>query len=231
MEEKPASKDRRIGWYFSAPRHKFGEGLRGLKEELESLKNELVKDPLTGIYNRRGLEEISKKYTEIWKRDNGKSQLMVFVIDLDYFKEVNDRLGHEFGDRFLKTVSESWQNSFRREDVIAVVSEDNYENERNESSIISRTGGDEFVILAFTQNPEVIKERLREGFLLALRSLELPNDLKDRLGLSIGYARVGEGFEDANVLDLDGSVLFSKAKEIADKRMYEEKREKKNEER
>ncbi len=124
---------------------------------------------------------------------------MVFVIDLDYFKEVNDSLGHEFGDELLKTVSGSWQNTLRAEDVVAVVTESRSNSNEEHESPIGRTGGDEFVILAFTENPEVIKNRLQGGFSSVLNSLELPGDLKSKLGFSMGHAIIGRVLKKAKM--------------------------------
>lgn len=80
-------------------------------------------DGLTKLLNRRGLENRLK---EVFKKNNNKGVLMIF--DLDNFKLINDDLGHPVGDEVLKIFASCLNNSFRENDVI------------------SRIGGDEFIV-------------------------------------------------------------------------------------
>lgn len=93
----------------------------------EEARNRIEKisetDGLTKLLNRRGLENRLK---DIFKSDNSNGVLIIF--DLDNFKSVNDILGHPIGDEVLKIFSRCLTNSFR------------------ENDIISRIGGDEFVV-------------------------------------------------------------------------------------
>lgn len=84
-------------------------------------------DALTGLVNRRYFEEQVMLLTETSQRDNDK--FAVFFLDLDKFKQINDTLGHDAGDRLLKIVAERLKSSTRRTD------------------IVSRLGGDEFILV------------------------------------------------------------------------------------
>lgn len=103
-------------------------------------------DALTGFYNRRQLEERIKQETAKAKRQ--KTPLCAIMIDIDYFKKVNDRYGHAAGDLVLKTVSKTMRSQLREYD------------------IAGRYGGEEFaILLPFTKTDEavMVAERLRQA--------------------------------------------------------------------
>ena len=100
-------------------------------------------DSLTGLYNRRAFIDLSTQLFFNLKKEQGYAA--IFVIDLDNFKAVNDRYGHILGDKALRHVSDVLAELSRRID------------------ILSRFGGDEFVLVAPVQSDEValtIAERL-----------------------------------------------------------------------
>jgi diguanylate cyclase (GGDEF)-like protein len=84
-------------------------------------------DPLTGLHNRRYLDDALK--TEIAKAKQSGSNLGVIMIDLDYFKKLNDSKGHDAGDEVLKAVSYELKKNVRKSDVVC------------------RFGGEEFIVL------------------------------------------------------------------------------------
>ena len=84
-------------------------------------------DPLTRVLNRRGLEE--RLRTELARASREQQSVAVVMFDLDHFKAVNDRYGHEIGDRVL-----TWIGSILREQARTV-------------DIVARAGGEEFVIV------------------------------------------------------------------------------------
>ena len=111
--------------------------LHRLLEEKERLSKT---DPLTGLWNRRGIEDF---VSESWSGWMGK-EVTFFAIDLDYLKAINDIYGHREGDRAIRTVAMALQEAMP------------------ENAAISRTGGDEFTILLEKRegaDPEAIKER------------------------------------------------------------------------
>ena len=97
------------------------------KYTLEQLHQQNIKDPLTKLYNRRYLDHILPQLVALAKRRN--SNLGFLMIDMDYFKKVNDTYGHDAGDKILQTLSSIIVNSIR------------------ESDIPVRFGGEEFVII------------------------------------------------------------------------------------
>lgn len=157
------------------------------------------------------------KYLEIYKENIQDTSLRVFLIDLDGFKRVNDRLGHDKSDNLLKLLALRWQESLRYEDILA------------------RMGGDEFAILAFTNEEVPIIQRLREGFSRVVVELNLSEDLG--VGFSIGSARIGEGLNEKgekvefDINNTDTKVLLESALRLADKKMYNDKNSKKDERR
>ncbi len=114
---------------------------RGLITERDRL---LVTDPLTGAYNRRFLaDEMERAFS---RAARGAESLSAIALDLDHFKEVNDRLGHETGDMLLQAVAAEVSVSLRASDVFC------------------RLGGDEFLVLCPSTDgagAAVIAERLR----------------------------------------------------------------------
>jgi len=84
-------------------------------------------DSLTELFNRKHFETISKKLLEKAKRNNEK--VLFLILDIDYFKKVNDTFGHPIGDVVLKKVAKEIKNSLRKSD------------------LIGRIGGEEFAIL------------------------------------------------------------------------------------
>jgi diguanylate cyclase len=88
------------------------------------LRQQAATDVLTGLANRRSWEEtLERELARAWRQH---LPVTVAVIDLDQFKALNDRAGHQAGDRLLKDASAAWGDAIRDEDVLA------------------RPGGDEF---------------------------------------------------------------------------------------
>lgn len=135
-------------------------------EEVKSkIKRESETDKLTGLLNRLGLENRVKS---IFDNDNKNEVLIIF--DLDNFKLVNDELGHPVGDEVLKVFSRCLENCFRKD------------------YIISRIGGDEFVVF-IKNNIEVDNLSNKLNYLLNNIRQELGFYYKKyRLSTSIGVA-------------------------------------------
>lgn len=108
-------------------------------EEINRLKTEATTDALTHLLNRNGLEQAAETAWALCKRD--KKKVGVILADIDYFKSYNDTLGHPEGDNILKQVADSIKSCFRRE-----------------TDIISRIGGDEFLILLSDINDDHVLE-------------------------------------------------------------------------
>jgi diguanylate cyclase len=98
-----------------------------LRENLEEQQAKVVIDPLTGILNRTGyLASINKEFSR-WRRYSG--DLSLAMVDLDLFKQINDRYGHAAGDKVLATVAAQLKSQIR------------------ECDYLCRYGGEEFVLV------------------------------------------------------------------------------------
>lgn len=160
-----------------------------LRAEVERLRQLVHTDALTGLPNRRYLEE--RLEAEISRAARYGHPLAVLVIDVDDFKHVNDTWGHAKGDEVLVWVGRFIRSMLRSHDVVG------------------RTGGDEFVaILPSTdrEGAELIARRLRDE-LDALRG-HPDHPVK----MSIGAAAIGPGTGDAQSLIAAGDRAMYAAK-------------------
>jgi diguanylate cyclase (GGDEF)-like protein len=134
--------------------------------------HQALRDPLTGLPNRRALDEALAVATS----DPGWAPLAVAVVDLDHFKSVNDRDSHAAGDAVLRTVAHALRTSLRCDDMVA------------------RHGGDEFVILL----PRTTLPAAEATLTRAARAVAtLPADQGRGVTVSIGVTtlRTGEPAE------------------------------------
>ncbi len=110
----------------------------------EALRTQSVRDALTGLYNRRYLEEVLER--EVRRAARTAQSLGVLMIDLDFFKKFNDTYGHDAGDAVLRETGAFLSKGVRAEDFVC------------------RFGGEEFVVILPTASPEAAcarAERLR----------------------------------------------------------------------
>jgi diguanylate cyclase len=115
---------------LAAAQRKVAEAERSIetmRNELEQVKAMLHQDPLTGTLNRRGIDDAFRQ--EASRCDRHGAHLCVAIIDLDNFKNLNDSLGHQAGDRALSHVASVVRNTLRPADRVG------------------RFGGEEFLIL------------------------------------------------------------------------------------
>jgi diguanylate cyclase (GGDEF)-like protein len=154
-----------------------------LSSELESIART---DPLTGLSNRRGIDEdLAREFARTRRRNE---PMAVLMIDLDRFKQVNDRYGHEAGDRVLVAVAECMRGALRVEDVYG------------------RIGGDEFVVV-MAEADEVAgraaAERLeRRAAMVDFSAFGLPNGIPLSIGLACGVHSTPEDLMRAADVDL-----------------------------
>ena len=162
-----------------------------VSSELAALRLATI-DELTGLSNRRGFNMIADQSLHLCQRNNRHASLL--MLDLDGFKQINDKLGHAAGDKALVEFSQLLKTSFR------------------ESDVVTRIGGDEFCVLLTDTDLEhawVGVERFR-------CALNARNDLpgrKYRLLFSAGVIQ-WDAERHANVADLlrDADVLMYERK-------------------
>ena len=157
--------------------------------ERDTLRSLAHSDPLTGLPNRRGLNEALLATLPACAADR---VVAVFMLDLDGFKPVNDRLGHDAGDELLVLVSRRLRSLLRGSDVVA------------------RLGGDEFVVMApglpGANEAQGLGRKLLDGF-------DTPFDVAGqsvRVGLTIGYALAPfDGRDAASLLKRADAAMYA----------------------
>jgi diguanylate cyclase (GGDEF)-like protein len=82
----------------------------------EKLRNQALRDPLTGLYNRRYMEDCLQRFVRLAEREN--REVSVVMVDLDHFKKLNDEHGHAFGDAVLRDTAMAIVGSLRETDVV-----------------------------------------------------------------------------------------------------------------
>ncbi len=138
------------------------------KRYAEALKEQTHKDPLTNLYNRRFLEGIiDNLVAQILRRG---TSLGILMCDLDYFKSINDKYGHEVGDFVLKEISQILAGNVRKSDLVV------------------RFGGEEFLVLLVDVREgeaEKVAEKLRKA--IEMHEFKTPKGIIRRT-ISIGVS-------------------------------------------
>jgi diguanylate cyclase (GGDEF)-like protein len=148
-----------------------------VEERTLELKMLAITDPLTGVYNRGHFFSLAKQILIEAKRMN--FPLSVAIIDIDHFKNVNDRFGHVVGDYALKQATAAMQAQIRQMDVLG------------------RYGGEEFVIALPTANPE---EALMIGQRIVTAVQELQMSHEDHVfGITISCGIASYNYENENL--------------------------------
>lgn len=148
----------------------------------EKLRTQALRDPLTGLYNRRYMEDVLERYANLAERN--ESPLSIVMIDLDHFKRLNDEFGHAVGDAVLCEVAAAIAGTIRPCDVAC------------------RYGGEELVVLL----PDCGKmEALAKAELLRTRIERLSENHGTQISASFGVATIpetsskaGDGLADAD---------------------------------
>jgi diguanylate cyclase (GGDEF)-like protein len=163
-----------------------------LRTAVEELRIFATVDSMTGLNNRRYFFELANSMFK--KAYAKKKSLHAFILDIDYFKIINDTYGHNIGDQTIKAFA----------DILSLYNSNN--------CIIGRLGGDEFVILALEysdKNINILIDHIKQNVL----KIEFDNSNVDiKISASIGYATLTE-----NIHTLDDLIIE------ADRQMYENK--------
>ena len=164
--------------------------LYGLKLR-DDLRDQAIHDPLTGLCNRRYLDESLSR--ELHRGRRGKSPLCVVMVDLDNFKPFNDRHGHDAGDSLLRELAHMMRDKLRKSDILC------------------RYGGDEFVFVLPDSSLADAEHRVEQ-----IRALvqELPTQngtlTRDTISLSAGIAGAPEhGSTAAALLEAADHAMYA----------------------
>ena len=161
-----------------------------LKEELARQANT---DELTGVRNRRSLLETARQ--EFSRANRYGSPMSMLMLDIDYFKRINDGFGHDVGDKVLKAVAEACRRELR------------------DSDVLGRIGGEEFGVLLPNTDIEgaaVVAERLRARVDALVLSGDWGEDIRPKV--SVGVACIqGAGRVEVVLKRADEAMYAAKA--------------------
>ena len=162
-----------------------------LKEALQKMEQMAATDPLTQLYNRRHFSEVlERSYAEASRY--GKD-LACIMCDLDGYKKLNDKLGHQFGDKILQVTAKIITLNLRVMDVAA------------------RYGGDEFVILlphATAELAGTVGERIQTQFCIQMKSL-VPAGLSLTISMGIASMRHNRPANSDQLVALADEALYA----------------------
>ncbi|TPN01539.1 EAL domain-containing protein [Mesorhizobium sp. B2-1-3A] len=148
-------------------------------------------DTLTGLPNR----SMFRERLDLALDDEAATPLAIFSLDLDRFKAVNDTWGHPAGDWLLKSVAERLQHCLR-----------------NETDIVARFGGDEFVIMQFNSRGIAEAEKLAKRIVEAIAKPFRDKSREMHIGISLGIAVFPDDGRDADTLLKNADTALYRAK-------------------
>lgn len=149
-------------------------------------------DDLTGVLNRRAYNEIVLQYEEQYKQNH--TDFVLYMIDLDDFKTINDGYGHEYGNLVLQSICKS----------LTVAASDN--------CVLFRYGGDEFVVLHQLQSEDEI-ELLQKRFIRAVDGPRNLDGAKFSIKTSIGHALYSETTSLLSLIELADKRMYEMKKQ------------------
>lgn len=166
-----------------------------VQDIIKSMNEKLTIDELTGVYNRRFIEE--RLPTDIHQCQDNNISLSIIMADIDHFKKVNDTYGHSIGDLILKEFTGILRDSIRgKEDWIA------------------RYGGEEFLIVIKNMGPQDVLEKM-EGIRARIEDHSFCTKLYDiKVTCSFGVTIVQDGEYDVEMIigQADKALYDAKAK-------------------
>ncbi|GAA0857599.1 diguanylate cyclase [Aliiglaciecola litoralis] len=173
------------------------QALSKLQSSNSILKKYSETDPLTGIGNRRYLENSLKQY------QHTNTELAFLLLDIDYFKSINDRFGHKAGDQLLKNLAELIKSLCRKNEILA------------------RIGGEEFVLLLFGSDQEsaiMFAERIRKS----IAQMPAINDAAVTVSIGVSFGQVQESNFDDLFRQADIALYLAKKQGRNRVKVYQE---------
>lgn len=189
--------DSRQSWALTVSEH-LALALANLKLR-DTLRVQAIRDPLTGLYNRRHMEQALER--EILRASRNRRTVGVIMLDLDHFKRFNDTFGHEAGDTVLRAMGDFLVTHVRAEDIAC------------------RYGGEEFVVILPEASLAMTRTRAEELW-RGVRSLSINfhGELLRAVTASIGVAAFPEhGRNQADLLRAADTALFAAKHEGRDR--------------
>ncbi|MFN9918845.1 MAG: diguanylate cyclase [Acidobacteriota bacterium] len=162
---------------------------RSLREVLAYSTQTSLLDHLTGVYNRRSVEERLRDSIELCRIR--QTTISLAVIDIDHFKTLNDSRGHAFGDAVLRQIADLLRTNLRRTDWIG------------------RWGGDEFVILIQGSEPEALALLSRMQELARLKVIVAPDQSVHKITFSCGVCEWRDTMDAASLFARADAALYA----------------------
>ncbi|MCB6184783.1 GGDEF domain-containing protein [Leeia sp. TBRC 13508] len=167
---------------------KASEKVTALEKEIELVSEQVRTDQLTGVLNRRGMEDAFA--TELSRANREHKKLSIALLDIDNFKKLNDRLGHQAGDMALAHLAKVVKDVLRPTDSVA------------------RYGGEEFVILLPSTPVEegvLVMQRVQREL---TKRFYLHNNERVLITFSCGVAEYREGEDEMDVIGRADSAMY-----------------------
>jgi diguanylate cyclase len=150
------------------------KNLTSVKKQLMEANQNMRRDHMTGAHNRRSYDEQVRRYLQL--RDIDKDPMSLIVLDIDFFKKINDNYGHDMGDFILKECVRLLQESFTREE-----------------DFIARIGGEEFAVILPGCNTATATRMAEEAMNRIRKEAFVQNQNQIRFTVSMGIAEAFEG--------------------------------------
>ena len=164
-------------------------------ENVNNLKQMSYRDSLTGLANRRSFNTFLQKSIKTWEED--ATPLSLILLDIDYFKKINDKYGHDVGDQVLQKLSEQLHKIFHplmdRGDVI-----------------VARYGGEEFAVV-LTGESSLMRTKFAEMIWREVQKLVVTGfEDNDRVPVtvSVGVATMHEGWDSDALISFTDKALY-----------------------
>ncbi len=168
--------------------------IKRLSASRDELERQALTDPMTKLFNRRYLSEVTQPLLDLMYRNS--SQLSVILLDIDKFKHINDTYGHQIGDDVIIKLAQTLQTYTRKSDIIC------------------RFGGEEFVILlpettmeGAMSLAEVLRREVEKLVMVFSQKIEL------RFTISIGVSAVDKGEQNLDAVITRADTALYEAKE------------------
>ena len=178
-----------------------GKKIQALIQEIEKYRELSLTDELTGLYNKRYF--VARLAEEVARARRHGAQLSVVFCDIDYFKRINDRFGHHWGDEALRETARLLAGTVTELHVISRL---------RKSDIVARYGGEEFVVIlpeTGKQGAAVAAEKMRKA--IAEHPFRLEGQ-EVHMTMSFGVAELSAGDPDHTALIKNADCAMYEAK-------------------
>ena len=188
-------------WLAETVTKQISIGLANLQLK-EKLERQSYQDPLTGVYNRRYLEKQLKYQVE--QAQTKAENLGLIIIDIDFFKHINDTYGHDAGDLVIRTIAECLQKN------------------SSPSKIVCRYGGEEFVLIVPNTSIEELVE-IAENLRNLIKNIDISYEdlLIEKITASFGVSCLsGQTISSEQLFKLADQALYEAKTQGRDRVMY-----------